>query len=42
MQTNYVIETFGRAHLKTQEEEEGGGGEDKDEEEEEGPFPFKT
>lgn len=41
MQTNYVIETFGRAHLKTQEEEEGGG-EDKDEEEEEGPFPFKT
>lgn len=39
MQTNYVIETFGRAHLKTQEEEEGGG-EDKDEEE--GPFPFKT
>lgn len=41
MQTNYVIETFGRAHLKTQEEE-GGGGEDKDEEEEEGPFPFKT
>lgn len=36
MQTNYIIETSGEVHLKTQEkkeEEEGEG---------EGPFPFKT